>query len=68
MVDLFTHKVLYADVAAGLDERLDHLEVSGRGGQVQRRLAVRVHHDGQTQLQQLDHALRPTGVDRGPEA
>ena len=67
MLQCITHKVLDADVAAGLDEGLDHLEVTGRGGQVQRGLPVRVHHDGQPQLQQLDHALSQPGVYRGPE-
>ena len=63
---MFTYKVLDADVAPGLDEGLDHLEVTGGGGEVERGLPVRVDHDGQAQLQQLDHALRPPRVDRRP--
>ena len=32
---MFTYKVLDADVAPGLDEGLDHLEVTGGGGEVE---------------------------------
>lgn len=62
-----TYKVLYPDVASRLYERLDHLEVSRRGRQVQRRLAVRVHHDGRAGAEQVQHAPGVAGGDGGAE-
>ena len=45
---VLTHEILDSHVASGLDQSLDHVEVPGRGRQVQGGLPILVYHNWNT--------------------